>query len=69
MLVKSFLAQGAAVASSSAFAGKLNSLGGCDALVLLSLGVEHQYLIDAVHQVGIDCPVFLSECCHLERET
>ena len=61
MLVKSFLAQGAAVASSSAFAGKLSSLGGCDALVLLSLGVEHEYLVDAVHQVGIDCPVFLSE--------
>ena len=61
MLVKSFLAQGAAVASSSAFAGKLNTLGGCDALVLLSLGVEHSQLVDAVQQVGFDCPVFISE--------
>ena len=60
MLVQSFLVQGAAT---SAVASRLGSWapGSLDALVLMSLGMDHPGLIDAVTQNDISCPVFLTE--------
>lgn len=62
MLVQSFLVQGAAV---SAVVGKLGSLtpSSLDGLVLMSLGMDHSELIDAVvkERNDVTCPVFLTE--------
>jgi len=61
MLVQSFLVKGAAV---SAVANRFGSLhpASLDALVLMSLGMDHMGLVDIVQKnKEINCPVFLTE--------
>ena len=63
MLVQSFLVQGAA-ASAAAMASKLGSLNpsSLEGLVLMSLGMEHDTIVQAVqNQKDISCPVFVTE--------
>ena len=62
MLVQSFLVQGAAT---SAVASQLGSLtpSSLDGLVLMSLGMDHKGLLDALmkEQFDLSCPVYLTE--------
>jgi hypothetical protein len=61
MLVQSFLVQGAAT---SAVAARLGSStpASLDGLVLMSLGMHHLGLVNAVkEQLDLSCPVFLTE--------